>query len=104
MKLTRMAQELLDVNDDLFVRAGTNDPEEFYDFDQTWGSTALGFPGMGGQAITTARTYVAIPNYESIAYVYFGGRFAYKAVINERFNEDLAHHCMASVMERGRYG
>ena len=70
----------------------------------TWGSTALGFPGMGGQMMTTARTYVVMPDYDSPIYVYFGSRFAYAVnEMNEWFKEDLRNHRMASVMESGRY-
>lgn len=47
----------------------------WYSFPQTWGSTALGFGGIGGQAITTAQTYVVLAN--GAIYVYFGSRFAY---------------------------
>lgn len=49
---------------------------EIYSFPQTWSSTALGFGGIGGQAITSAQTTVVICGNE--ACVYFGGRFAYK--------------------------
>lgn len=45
-------------------------------FEQTWGSTALGFPGYGGQAICDATTIVVEGPAGDVA-VYFGGRFAY---------------------------
>lgn len=47
-------------------------------FPQTWGSTALGFGGVGGQAITTAYTIVLENGLDGQHAVYFGGRFAYK--------------------------
>lgn len=47
-------------------------------FLQTWGSTALGFGGIGGQAITDAYTVVIKSNRVSGYCVYFGGIFAYK--------------------------
>lgn len=71
----------------------------FYDltvynmFPQTWGSTALGFGGIGGQAITSAYVCVIGSNLVGDFAVYFGGRLAY--VINrpnEKFWED-AHRC-----------
>lgn len=64
-------------------------------FPQTWSSTALGFGGIGGQAITSA--YVCIIESDLVGgyAVYFGGRFAY--VINrpnEKFIEDIQRHRM----------
>lgn len=47
-------------------------------FVQTWGSTALGFGGIGGQAITSAYVCVIESNLISGQYaVYFGGMLAY---------------------------
>ena len=103
--LLKIAGELIDISRDLVWRVGTTkfDTGELYDFDQTWDSTALGFGGVGGSALTTARTYVFIPDDDDRAYVYFGGRFAYKTPINERFKLDLRTGSMASVAESGRY-
>ena len=73
----------------------------FYDltvysmFAQTWGSTALGFGGIGGQAITSAYVCVIESNLVGGYAVYFGGRLAY--VIerpNEKFMEDITRHRM----------
>jgi hypothetical protein len=73
----------------------------FYDltvysmFPQTWGSTALGFGGIGGQAITSAYVCVIESNLVGGYAVYFGGRLAY--VINrpnEKFIEDIERHRM----------
>ena len=73
----------------------------FYDltvysmFVQTWGSTALGFGGIGGQAITSAYVCVIESNLVGGYAVYFGGRLAY--VIerpNEKFMEDITRHRM----------
>ena len=73
------------------------------DFDQTWGSTALGFGGMGGQMMTTARTYIIV--YTNRAYVYFGGRYAYKVPypFNKAFEDDMAKHSLASVVAFQKY-
>jgi hypothetical protein len=69
----------------------------FYDltvhnmFPQTWGSTALGFGGIGGQAITSAYVCVIESNLVGQYAVYFGGRLAY--VIerpNSQFFTDVA--------------
>ena len=52
---------------------------EIYSFPQIWGSTALGYGGIGGQAITTAQTIVLYETHQNIVRVYFGGgRLAYE--------------------------
>jgi len=64
-------------------------------FTQTWSSTALGFGGIGGQAITSAYVCVIESNIVGGFAVYFGGRLAY--VINrpnEKFMEDVHRHRM----------
>lgn len=51
-------------------------------FPQWWGSTALGYGGIGGAAITNA--YTVVVSTEAEACVYFGsGRLAYKVALNE---------------------
>lgn len=71
-------------------------------FPQTWASTALGFGGIGGAAITDAYTIVLKSDFEYL--VYFGGRFAYKvSEPNETFGQDLNKQKMASVDEFGKY-
>lgn len=64
-------------------------------FSQTWGSTALGFGGWGGQAITTANTTV-IRLGNGQWPVFFGGKLAY-VVENptKEFHEDLLNRRMA---------
>lgn len=104
--ILKMTRQLISIAEDLRYRFGIYYPDrnaDLYDFDQTWASTALGFGGIGGSAMTTERTYVYIQYDEETAYVYFGGMFAYKASINARFWEDIDKHNMASVMESGRY-
>lgn len=64
-------------------------------FPQTWGSTALGFGGIGGAAITTAYVIIISSDLNGMHAVYFGGQLAY--VINrpnEKFWEDVLHHRM----------
>ncbi|PRY38492.1 hypothetical protein CLV58_109219 [Spirosoma oryzae] len=66
-----------------------------YHFQQTWGSTALGFGGMGGSAITQAYTTVIVCKQQAV--VYFGGRKAYRVdQMNQNFADDLKNHRMAS--------
>jgi hypothetical protein len=65
-------------------------------FPQTWSSTALGFGGIGGQAITTAYTVVLECNSEYA--VYFGGRHAYTVQHpSEEFFQDLSKRQMREV-------
>lgn len=64
-------------------------------FSQTWGSTALGFGGIGGAAMTDA--YTVVVRYSRPAAVYFAGRFAYLIENpNEKFDEDLRRGVMES--------
>lgn len=78
-----------------------------YSFPQTWGSTALGFGGVGGQAFTDAQTVVVVYRaYENPiqAVVYFAGRFAYKVENpNNEFWNDLRSMDMKEVMKSGKY-
>lgn len=71
-------------------------------FPQTWGSTALGYGGMGGASITSAYTVVVTDH--NISCVYFGhAQLAYRVNHNqltaegrENWRADLAAHNMAS--------
>ena len=76
---------------------------EVYHFPQMWGSTALGFGGIGGQAMTTA--YTTVITYGIEAVVYFNGRLAYRIErVNQTFFEDLNKHDMHEVAGAlGRY-
>ena len=102
MRLTKMAIQILQINEDFQRRSNENNQDiMIYDFDQVWGSTALGFPGFGGAALTTERTYVIIDG--DTAYVYFGGNFAYQSPVTVALMDDVNNQRMASVMESGRY-
>jgi len=75
---------------------------EVYSFPQTWGSTALGFGGIGGAAMTTAQTTVCV--HHRSAAVYFSRRLAYKVSnINATFMADVHGHNMASCGQAGKY-
>jgi hypothetical protein len=110
-KLTEMARELLAIEADLPYRLDyTENPRPYIDdfelhtFTQLWGSTALGFGGIDGQAMTETRTYVFIPvSCNQKCFVYFGGRFAYKADYCENLKEDIRKQNMASVSMAGKY-
>lgn len=77
-------------------------------FPQSWGSTALGFGGMGGSAMTDAYTTVLSGPDGDLA-VYFNGRFAYllprpakdkpqRPAQRAAFLSDLAARNLADVM------
>lgn len=78
-------------------------------FLQTWGSTALGFGGLGGAAITSAYT-VVIGMQNGNRAVFWSGRLAYtldisKQTIAQRdaFIQDIAKNtsaCRAEAVER----
>lgn len=78
------------------------DHVEWLAFPQTWGSTALGFGGMGGATMTTATTIVVRDRLGRSRrkggklLVYFGGRFCYEAPVDETFEEALARRRMPS--------
>lgn len=71
-------------------------------FVQTWGSTALGFNGIGGNAMTPAITTIVYKS-SGVADVFFAGRKAYSCKVNSVFQEDVAKRCMASVSNKSKY-
>jgi hypothetical protein len=71
-------------------------------FPQTWSSTALGFGGIGGQAITSAYTIILECNSEYA--VYFAGQHAYTVQQpTDKFFRDLDKRCMLEVSRRAAY-
>lgn len=50
-------------------------------YPQTWGSTTLGFDGIGGSMMTTAPTTAIEANGK--IYVFFGERFAYSREVED---------------------
>ena len=79
------------------------DEVEVVMFLQTWGSTALGFGGIGGAAMTSAYTVVVLgPAGDAV--VYFAGRLAYKIERpTEKFHADLSARNMAECGKSGGY-
>ena len=111
-KLTRMAREILAIEADLPHRFDysnnlyppTLDDFELHTFEQMWGSTALGFGGVGGQAMTTAITYIFIPiGINQKCFVYFAGSFAYAVDYSDKFMKDVLGCNVAAVHESGKY-
>jgi hypothetical protein len=74
-------------------------------FPQIWGSTSLGFGGIGGQAITSAYTIVIQSDIDHSYCVYFGGQFAYRIErSNEKFREDMLNQQLSQVAgAKGKY-
>lgn len=73
-----------------------------YSFPQLWSSTALGFGGIGGAAMTTAQTVVVI--HEHNAAVYFNGYHAYTIEgFNQTLMEDVRSGNIADCDSCGKY-
>jgi len=73
-------------------------------FNQTWGSTALGFGGWGGSAMTDAYTTVIEEKTTNIYGVFFGERFAYYIENpNQVFFNDIKNHNMKLIYEISKY-
>lgn len=109
-KIVKAARELLEIEEDLRFRFDYSNERPTVDdfniivFEQTWGSTALGFGGFGGQAITSAMTYVFIPvTCDQECFVYFGSRFAYHVPYSSAFSEDVKCQQVESVARAGKY-
>ena len=106
--LTHMARELLSIDEDIRFRFKNRDTKiddfELFNFEQTWGSTALGFGGIGGQMITSARTYVFIPmSCEEDCFVYFAGKFAYSVPYSKKFMDDVRGGNVVAQYKCGKY-
>lgn len=107
--LTKIAKELLMIDEDIVYRFKNPyrtciDDFILHTFEQSWGDTSCGFGGMGGQKITTARTYVFVPEQiEEKCYVYIGGRFAYSCEWSEIFEKDLKNQNVVGRVRCGKY-
>jgi len=77
---------------------------QVYVFPQLWGSTALGFGGIGGQAMTSAYTTVVEDFNSGWCGVFFGTKLAY--IIknpNQMFFEDMQKNNMEPISRKGKY-
>ena len=110
-KLTKMARQLLQIDEDLPFRFDYSNGErpnvsdfEVRIFEQTWGDTSCGFGGMAGQAMTTENTYVFVPiGVNQKCFVYFGSRFAYAVDPTQEFWDVLKHEQMGADWQEGQY-
>ncbi len=74
-------------------------------FCQMWGSTALGFGGIAGQAMTVACTVLVTTQSQNRVAVYFGTRHAYTVIKpNQTFYEDIKNRHMKRVADADAYG
>lgn len=81
-----------------------SDVEVYAMFPQVWGSTSLGFGGIGGQAITPAYTVIVESSFTGTFCVYFSGRFAYRLnKPTKKFYEDIANRNMLPVSLASNY-
>jgi hypothetical protein len=83
-------------------RRPMEDDVEVFHFVQTWGSTALGFGGIGGSSMTSAYTTVVLM--DGSAAVYFAGRHAYSIPeYNTEFIVDVRSQNMNARNKVGGY-
>jgi hypothetical protein len=75
-------------------------------FPQTWGSTSLGFDGIGGAAMTTAYTIVIQSQHSGSreVLVYFDGKFAYRiSQPNDLFWDDIKNRYVSGITDCDKY-
>lgn len=71
-------------------------------FPQTWGSTALGFGGIGGAAMTTGDVVVVFSG--TSASVYFAGQHAYSLKrFNSQFLDDVRAQNLSDAGRHSKY-
>ena len=109
-ELKKLIENSMDIDDQL----SRYKKLEIYDvkvFMETWGSTALGFGGVGGQAFTNAYTTVVECDIEKpktdeihhVWMVFFGGRIAYTVETpTKEFFEDLQSNHMVDCNTAGK--
>lgn len=93
------------IKDSEFVKETKYMPEfSMWMFPQTWGSTAFGFGGVGGQAMTTAYTTVVHEAVSNYAGVFFGNSLAYTIHDpNQEFWNDVSRGDMEPQSKKGKY-
>jgi len=57
---------------------------------QTWGSTAGGWPGMGGASMTTYYTNIIENKWFGLAFIYFRNKLAYICEMDDKYQEFVA--------------
>jgi hypothetical protein len=90
------------------ARPDESDIEVYAMFVETWGSTALGFGGVGGQAMTPAYTTILMADSRYLL-IYWGSRHAYTLDMmsgtfnSEAFQKDIAERRTRERSQRGYY-
>ena len=98
-----MHEDLVKVALNLDNKYKENEVDDEVHFRQTWGSTALGFGGFGGDMMTGAWTSVIIKS-DGSADVFFNGRKAYSVLnMNDEFKNDLIRRHMKPVYDISSY-
>ncbi len=100
--LSKLAIYSIKVNDSISKIKEKDGILNVFVFVQTWGSTCLGFSGIGGAAMTDAWTHV-VQTYSGKFHVFFDGTYAYSVETpTEEFKKDLEKQCMKSVAEANK--
>ena len=76
---------------------------EIYVFPQNWGNTALGYRGVGGQAMTSSHTIVFYNPNTGNAMFSYGGRFIRLNNPNDLFFKDIANGNLEPEYKLGKY-
>lgn len=84
------------------------DEVEVIMFAQTWGSTALGYGGMGGASMTPAYTVIVMHRHVACVYFGSGGRLAYSVPLargdSAEFRDRMKGHNMPDRREAKELG
>lgn len=103
-KWTESREKGEDIYEDRIERPRRDMIEVVAMFLQTWGSTALGFGGIGGSSMTTDYVTVLKETYSGQVCVYFGGCFAYRiARPGEALLADIQNKCLVDVGQHTKY-
>lgn len=95
--LSKLSIATINVNDYISNKYNLSEVAQVFVFEQVWGSTSLGFDGIGGSTMTSAWTHV-VSTYYGKHHVFFNGRHAYTVdSANEKFMDDLMKQNMKSV-------
>lgn len=95
--LSKLSIATINVSDYISNKYNLSDVAQVFVFEQVWGSTALGFGGIGGSTMTSAWTHV-ISTVDGKYHIFFNGRHAYTVdSANEKFMDDLMKQNMQPV-------
>lgn len=109
LNLVQTAREILAINEDFLNHL--NNPYihsladyQMENFVQNWGNTSGGFESIGGDSMTSQRTYVFIPFVDKEdCHVYFAGIYAYSVPMSDKFMEDVKNHNIKGLKHKNYY-